>query len=430
MNEELLHYVWKYEKFNFSNLKTTSSLSIVIQRVGNHNKMNAGPDFFNAQLIIDNQKWAGNVEIHIKSSDWYAHHHESDPAYDNVILHVVWKDDMNIFRKDNSVIPTLQLKDYIDEAVLYRYQKLFRNRDKGWIQCEKQLTDVPDFTIFNWQERLYLERLEQKSELILELLNNSMNDWEAVLFKLLAKNFGLKINSDAFLSLANSFDFSLVRKCSTDTTQLEALFYGQAGLLNSDSNVSYVQELLKQYKFLKNKFKLTNQGVLSFQLFRLRPSNFPTIRISQLAILYFRNQHLFSKVIQTKSLTKFYELFSVAASNFWKTHYTFDKESANRNKTLTKSFIHLIIINTVIPLKFMYAKNQGKDVSEEILGLISQLPAEKNAITDKFGSLGITIEDALHSQSMIQLKYNYCDQKACLRCAIGNYLLNREGNSG
>ncbi|MFD2564644.1 DUF2851 family protein [Aquimarina rubra] len=430
MNEDLLHYVWKYEKFDFSNLKTTNSLPIVLQRVGDHNEMNSGPDFFNAQLIIDNQKWAGNVEIHIKSSDWYVHHHESDPAYDNVILHVVWEDDMDVFRKDNSVIPALQLKDYMDETIISRYQKLFRTKNKCWIQCEKQIFEVSDFTIFNWQERLYLERLEQKSELITALLKNSSNDWETVLFKLLAKNFGLKINSDAFLSLANSFDFSVVRKCSAHAEQLEALFYGQADLLNYDSDILYVQELLKHYKFLKNKFKLTNKGVLPFQFFRLRPSNFPTIRISQLANLYCNNQQLFSKVIRTNNLIEFYELFDITASDFWKTHYTFDKESSGRNKTLTKSFIHLILINTIIPLKFIYAKSQGRDVSEEIFGLISQLPPEKNTITDKFSSFGVAIEDALHSQSMIQLKNKYCDQKACLKCAIGNYLLNREGSLG
>ncbi|WP_299220286.1 DUF2851 family protein [uncultured Aquimarina sp.] len=430
MKEEFLHYLWKYKKFNFSNLKTTNLLPVVLQRVGEHNQMNSGPDFFNAQLVIDNQKWAGNVEIHIKSSDWYVHHHESDPAYDNVILHVVWENDVEVFRKDNSRIPALQLKDYIDKNIVSQYQKLFQSKDVSWIQCEKELCDVSDFIIFNWQERLYLERLEQKSELIEELLDKSSNDWETVLFKLLSKNFGLKVNSDPFLSLANSFDFSILRKCSNNLKQLEALFYGQAGLLNSDLDVLYVKELLKHYQFLKNKFTLKNRGVLPFQFFRLRPSNFPTIRISQLANLYFKNKQLFSKIITINDLEKFYELFDTSASDFWKTHYTFDKESSARKKRVTKSFIHLILINTVIPVKFLYAKSQGKDISEEIFGLISQLPVEKNAISDKFISLGVNMEDALHSQSMIQLKNNYCDQKACLKCSIGNYLLNREDSLG
>lgn len=430
MNEDFIQYLWKHKKFDFSNLKTTNNESVLLQKVGEHNEVNSGPDFFNAQLIIDNQKWAGNVEIHVKSSDWYVHHHENDAAYDNVILHVVWEDDIEIFRKNNTRIPSLQLKDYVDKTILVQYQKLFQSKELQWIQCEKQLKEVSDFTIANWQERLYLERLEQKAELIKELLENSSNDWEAVLFKLLVKNFGLNVNRDAFMSLANSFDFSILRKCSNSLEQLEALFYGQGKLLDSLSEVTYVQNLVKEYEFLKGKFGLENQGVLPFQFFRLRPPNFPTIRIAQLANLYFRNKQLFSEMIQTVELEELYQLFDVDTHDFWKTHYTFEKESPSKKKRITKSFIHLIVLNTVIPLKFLYAKSQGKNIEEEILRLLSQLPPEKNAIIDNFRSLGVGIEDGLHSQAMIQLKNKYCDQKACLQCSIGNYLLNREHISG
>ncbi|WP_247666517.1 DUF2851 family protein [Aquimarina sp. MMG015] len=430
MNEDFLHYIWKYKKINFSNLKTTDNQSLVLLRVGDHNQLNSGPDFFNAQLIINDQKWAGNLEIHIKSSDWYVHHHEIDPAYDNVILHVVWDDDIEVFRNDNSRLPTLQLKDYVGTSLLIQYQKIFQNKTTNWIQCEKQLPEVSSFTISNWQERLYIERLEYKSSEIRELLKKSSNDWEEVLFKLLAKNFGLKVNGDAFLSLANSFGFPCLRKCSTNVEQLEALFFGQANLLDVDSSVPYVQKLLKQYAFLKNKFKLQNKGVIPFKFFRLRPSNFPTIRISQLASLYFKNNQLFSEVMSMNNLDMFYELFDVSASEFWETHYTFDKESSSRGKKITKSFINLILINTIIPLKFLYARDIGKDVEEEIFGLMSQLPCEKNNITNHFIDLGVRMDDALHSQSMIELKNNYCDKKACLKCSIGNYLLNREGSLG
>lgn len=429
MNEEFLQYLWKYKKFDFSNLVTTASESVVLQYVGDHNVLNSGPDFFNSQLIIDDQKWAGNVEIHLRSSDWYVHHHECDAAYDNVILHVVWEDDVEIFRKDNSRIPALQLKDFIGNNILRQYRKLF-DKKKNWIQCEKQLAEVTNFTIANWQERLYIERLERKSIMIQQLLENSSNDWEAVLFKLLSKNFGLKINSDSFLSMANSFDFSVVRKCSVSLQQLEALLYGQADLLDPTTEVLYAKELLVQYEFLKSKFQLQNRGVLPFQFFRLRPSNFPTIRISQLAHLYNKNKQLFSEIILTNKLEKFYELFNVSTSDFWKTHYTFDKKSAFRNKKLTKSFIQLIVINTIIPLKFVYAKSQGKEVEEQIFSLISQLPAENNSIIDRFMKLGVCVEDALHTQAMIELKSNYCDKKACLKCAIGNYLLNQEHSLG
>ncbi|MDH7444922.1 DUF2851 family protein [Aquimarina sp. 2201CG14-23] len=430
MKEDFLHYIWKYKKFEFSNLKTTNKERIILQRIGDHNEQNSGPDFFNAQLVIDDQKWAGNIEIHIKSSDWYAHNHESDPMYDNVILHVVWEDDITIFRNDNSIIPSLQLRDYVDESILNQYQRIFKVNNKRWIKCQKQLHQVSGFTIANWQERLYVERLEHKSILIKELLQNASNNWEAILFRLLSKNFGLKANGDAFLSLANSLEFSVVQKCSNHLDRLEALFFGQASMLDLEVEDEYVQRLRKEYDFLRGKFQLKNQGVLPFQFFRLRPPNFPTIRLSQLANLYFKNKQLFSKIIEAKRLEEFYVLFNIEASSFWKNHYTFSKESTTRNKRLTKSFIHLILINTVIPLKFLYAKSIGKDAEQEVFGLISQLPTEKNAIVNKFSALGINIEDALHSQAMIQLKNNYCDQNACLRCAIGNYLLNRDHSLG
>lgn len=425
MNEDFLHYLWKYKKFDFSNLKTTKGEKIILQGIGDHNQSNSGPDFFNAQLIIEDQKWAGNVEIHIKSSDWYAHHHEKDLAYDNVILHVVWEDDIEIFRNDNSSIPSLQLVDYVDKTLLSQYQNLFQNDGNKWVPCEERLSEVSTFVISNWQERLYLERLEQKSVLIHKLLRDTSNDWEAILFKLLLKNFGLKINGDAFLSLANSFDFSVVRKCSSDLDMLEALFFGQAKLLENDQNDPYHQKLEKTYGFLQHKFQLKNHGVLPFQFFRLRPPNFPTIRLSQFAKLYHRNTKLFSEIIRRNTLEEFYDLFIVETSDFWKTHYTFSKVSVYKKKVLTKPFIHLLLINTIIPLKFLYAKSLGKNVEEEVFKIMSQLPAEKNTIVDRFSNLGIPVEDAVHSQAMIQLKSVYCNKKACLTCAIGNYLLNR-----
>ncbi|WP_062053237.1 DUF2851 family protein [Aquimarina longa] len=423
MTEDFIQYLWKHKKLIPNILKTTRDENLIIQQVGNHNTDNSGPDFFNARLIIENQKWAGNVEVHIKSSDWYVHNHENDPAYDNVILHVVWEDDMDIFRKDNSVIPTLQLKDYIPQGILIRYQNLFEKRTRDWISCEKQLPEVSSFIISNWQERLYLERLEQKSNMILELLKDSSNNWEAVLFKLLAKNFGLKINGDAFLSLANSIDFSIIRKCTNQLNQLEALFFGQAGFLEKDIENEYTKTLKKEYQFLQHKFQLNTRGVLSFQFFRLRPPNFPTIRLAQFAMLYFRNHQLFNEVISINTVEGFYSFFMVEASDFWKNHYTFEKESKTSKKRITKPFIDLLLINTIIPIKFMYARSLGKNIEEEIFDLICQLVYEKNSIVDNFKKLKVPVKNALHSQAVIQLKNTYCDQKACLKCAIGNYLL-------
>jgi hypothetical protein len=422
MQEDFLHYIWKYKKFDFSNLKSTTNEPIVVTSVGQHN-WNSGPDFFNAQLTIGQQLWAGNVEIHIKSSDWFLHNHEQDKAYDNVILHVVWEHDTEVFRKDNTAIPTLQLKDFINKAVLNNYEKLFSKKGK-WINCENDFATVDDFVLNNWLERLYLERLERKSEVIQELLIETKNDWEAVFFVMLAKNFGLKVNGEAFYSIAKSIDFSIVRKSQSNIKSLEALFFGQAGLLEDDFQSAYYLELVKEYRFLKHKFKLENHQVLPLQFFRLRPPNFPTIRLSQLASLYVNHKNLFSKVIETNALTNFYKLFNASTSEFWKTHYTFQKESTLSTKVLTKSFIDLLLINTILPIKFCYSKEKGQDNNAVFLEIANQMASEKNSIIDAFNGLKKVATSSLHSQALIQLKTEYCSKHKCLQCAVGSKLIS------
>tara|TARA_R110002049_G_scaffold116110_1_gene268448 strand:- start:7656 stop:8927 length:1272 start_codon:yes stop_codon:yes gene_type:complete len=423
MQEDFLHYIWKHKKFDVSNIKTQANDAISVVSVGQHN-LNSGPDFFNAQLKIGNQLWAGNVEIHIKSSDWFLHNHETDANYDNVILHVVWEHDTDVFRKDNTAIPVLELKNHISKQALHNYEKLFSKSQK-WINCEADFTEVDDFKIQNWLERLYFERLERKSETIEQLLKDSKNDWEAVLFKMLVKNFGLKVNGDAFLSMANSFDFSIVRKMQSNQIGLEALFFGQSDLLGTSVQEGYYLQLSKEYQFLKNKFKLSNQNVLPVQFFRLRPPNFPTIRLSQLASLYHEHQNSFSKIMEAKTLEAFYDIFSLGTSAFWESHYTFGKSSRSSKKVLTKNFIDLLLINTIIPIKFSYAKHQGKPIDDDIVNLVQQIASEKNSIIDKFNSLKNISNSALQSQALLQLKNNYCDKNKCLQCAIGNSLLNK-----
>ncbi|WP_299252759.1 DUF2851 family protein [uncultured Lacinutrix sp.] len=426
MQEDFLHYLWKHKKITTTNLKTTKGEKIVVNNVGEHNH-NAGPDFFNAQLKIENQLWAGNLEIHIKSSDWYLHNHEIDSNYDNVIIHVVWEHDTEIFRKDNTEIPTLELKHYVTSEALHNYQKLFSNTQK-WINCENDFASIPEFAMSNWLERLYFERLERKANDIKIVLEQSTNNWEAVLFKMLAKNFGLKVNGQAFASIANSFDFSIIRKQQSKLLSLEALLFGQAELLQDDCQEPYFLELEKEYQFLKQKFGLSSQNVTSLQFFRLRPPNFPTVRLSQLANMYYLHQNVFSKIIETKTLEGFYKLFSVETSVFWETHYTFNKESKASKKKLTKSFIDLLLINTIIPIKFSYAKQIGKPIDNEIIQLLEQIASEKNSIVNKFNSLKKVSKSALDSQALIQLKTEYCDKNKCLQCAIGNQLLNKISN--
>ncbi|TBN05682.1 DUF2851 family protein [Hyunsoonleella flava] len=423
MQEDFLHYIWKHRKFSTVNLKTSDGEAINIISNGQHN-INSGPDFFNAQLRIGEQLWAGNVEIHIKSSDWFLHNHEQDKAYDNVILHVVWEHDAEVFRTDNSVIPTLVLKDIVSSSALQNYKQLLGSRGY-WINCENNFADVDDFTTTNWLERLYFERLERKSLEVVKLLETSKNNWEAVLFKMLAKSFGLKVNGDAFLSIANSFDFSILRKSQAKALSIEALLFGQASLLEKDVEDIYFKNLQQEYQFLKQKFGLENTSVVSPSFFRLRPNNFPTIRLSQLANVYATHQNLFSKVIEAKSPQDIKDIFNVGTSEFWETHYTFTKASKVSKKIISKSFIDLLLINTLIPLKFSYLKYQGKSNEEAILDLILQIPSEKNSIVDKFNSIKKVSKNALQSQALIQLKTEYCDKNQCLKCAIGNKLLNR-----
>ncbi|TYA54735.1 DUF2851 family protein [Formosa maritima] len=421
MQEDFLHYIWQHKKINGFHLKTTQYESLEILSVGKHN-INSGPDFFNAQLKIGDQLWAGNVEIHIKSSDWFVHNHETDKAYDNVILHVVWEHDTEIFRKNNSIIPTLELKQYIDKDVLQNYNKLFASKNK-WINCETDFADVDSFILNNWLERIYFERLERKSNTIEKLLEVSKNNWEAVLFKMLTKNFGLKVNGDSFFSLANSIDYSIVRKLQTNNQALESLIFGQAGLLEEDIQEPYFLELKKEYLFLKQKFSLSNTQVTPIQFFRLRPQNFPTIRLSQLASLYHEQHNLFSKIIEIKNINDYYKLFSVSTSEFWKTHYTFQKVSKLTQKKIAKSFVDLLLINTIIPIKFRYAKHINEDINDLIINLLQHIPSEKNSIVTAFNNLKQVSKSALQSQALIQLKTEYCDKNKCLQCAVGNALI-------
>lgn len=422
MQEDFLHYIWKYKKFSAIGLKSTRGAHLSIINLGQHNH-NSGPDFFNALIEIDAQKWAGNLEIHIKSSDWYVHNHENDKAYDNVILHVVWEHDTEVFRKDNSVIPTLELKAYVNIELRHNYTKLMQS--KSWINCENEFDSVGDFRIFNWLERLYIERLERKSKDIYKLLEKSNNDWEAVLYKMLCKNFGLKVNGDAFMSLANATDFSIVRKLQNDVLDLEALFLGQTGLLEEAVEDVYSNDLKQRYHFLKQKFQLDSQGVLPSHFFRLRPANFPTIRLSQLAMLYFKEQNLFSKIIEIEKIEDYYAFFGVETSNFWKTHYTFSKTAKSTKKKLTHAFIDLLLINTIIPIKFSYAKYLGNNDEDSVLDLIKSIKIERNSVVDKFLSLKDLDKSAMTSQGLIQLKKEYCNKNKCLQCAIGNSLVEK-----
>jgi len=420
MKEDFLHYLWKFKKFDTLNLKTCNQEEIIIGNVGQFLEL-AGPDFFNAQITIGNQKWAGNVEIHNKSSDWYLHHHEKDSNYENVILHVVWEHDSEIYRSNNSEIPVLELKNYVSKETLDNYKKLLT--PKSWIFCEKQLKGIPQFALTNWQERLFFERLERKSKPILELLQSTNNDWEAVLFCLLAKNFGLNTNGEIFLKIAQTIPFSVIRKECFEVENLEALLFGSAGLLDVKKEDCYFKDLKFRYFYLLHKYQIERTWIEPVQFFKHRPDNFPTIRLSQLANLYHSQQNLFSKITDLNSVEAICEIFRISVTSYWETHYQFDKESPKKRKMITKSFIDLIVLNTIIPLQFAYAKSQGKEISEDLIIFLNDIEAEKNSIIEKFSSFGIKAKNAFESQSLLQLKNEYCNKNKCLDCAIGMELL-------
>ena len=420
MKEDFLHYVWQYKKFDFSNLTTAAGELLTITNCGNYLQQ-TGPDFFNAQIVIGNQKWAGNIEIHIKSSDWYLHHHEKDSNYDNVILHVVWEHDTPVFRKNNSEIPVLELKKYVSKEILENYKALIS--PKAWIYCESQIANIDKFVFKNWQERLFIERLERKYIPIEQLLLETENDWEAILFCMLAKNFGLNTNGETFLKIAKSIPFSIVRKESYEVTNLESLLFGTANLFPVDVQDNYTKDLKKRFEYIFQKYRLKKVIIEPVQFFKHRPDNFPTIRLAQLAMLYHKQQNLFSKVILAKTLKELHQLFGISISDYWQTHYQFDKESLKKKKQFSKSFVDLLVINTIVPIQFAYAKSQGKEASDSLLDLLREVAAEKNIIIEKFSNFGIKTKNAFETQSLLQLKNEYCNHSKCLQCAVGIQLL-------
>lgn len=419
MQEDFLHYVWQYQKFNSKLLKTVLGEELQVLSVGLANT-NSGPDFFNARIVINQQEWAGNVEIHVKSSDWYAHYHETDESYDNVILHVVWEDDVAIFDTYEKPIKTLELKNYIAKGLVVSYKKLLNS--KSWINCQSQINNIDGVVFTSLKDSLLVTRLERKAASIQEKLERCQFNWEAILFERLTQAFGLKVNTDMFEQLAKSISFSVFKKEASEVIRLEALLYGQANMLSRSLEDAYVAQLQKDYAFLKQKYKL--QPIIGqMQFFRMRPPNFPTIRLSQLANLYHINRNLFSKVIRTNSIADIKDLFAVHASEYWDTHFTFGKTSNNNKKRLSSSFVVILMLNVILPLKYVYSKVMGETNFDAIFMLYKSLQPEKNNVISKFKDLNIEVEHAGDTQALLELKHYFCDQNKCLNCKIGNKLL-------
>jgi len=423
MNEYFLHYVWKFQKLISIPFNTTSGETVEIEKVGQHNH-GEGPDFFNAQIRIQGQLWAGNVEIHLKSSDWYAHHHERDPNYDSVILHVVWEHDVEVFRAEQTALATLEIKNLVVDTAIANY-KILSGSNHNWIPCELHFANVNIFVRAHWLERLYVERLEEKSEQMQETLRRYHNNWDALLFVMLCKNFGLQLNGDSFYSLVRGIDYGTLRKCMKDPIDLESLLLGRAGLLGTGEKDEYQFKLWMRYQFLVTKFRIVPFDVIPPKFFRLRPSNFPTIRLSQFAQLMSTHHRLFSEITSTTAVTELRLLFKITASEYWDTHFNFGVSSKKYPKKLSPAFIELLCINTVIPLLYCYGMYSGSDVSEKVMSMATLLSAEKNTLTAKFEKIGHSAGSALESQGLLQLHKKYCLQSKCLQCEIGNTVLKR-----
>ncbi len=420
IKEDFLHFIWKHKLFRLHRLRTADNQSVELIHCGTHNK-NGGPDFFNAKLIIAGQLWVGNVEIHLKSTDWYAHHHHKDKLYDNVILHVVWEDDGDIFGLFNRKIPTLVLSAYTNSYLISNYHRLYLKKPV-FIACETDLSEVDPFVWTNWLEILFIERMEEKALFIQYLLKKYTNDWEAVFFCLLAKNFGLHINGDAFLAIAESIPYPVLRKEQNNALHIESLLFGQGNLLDEELFDPYYIKLREQYNYLKSKYKLTGISI-PLQFFRLRPANFPTLRLAQLAAVFIQKKSMFSKIISMNSKEELYQLFEVTITNYWNTHYTFQKSSPATKRNLSEKFINLLIINTIIPIKFIYQRQLGKENFEDLLILIQSIKPDSNAQIDQYIKIGVNVDSAFISQALLQLKNSYCIQKRCLSCRAGNFLI-------
>lgn len=421
--EVFLHHIWKLKLFDFKNLKTIQGEALDLVQIGTHNH-HAGPDFSNARIKIGSTLWAGSVEIHKKSSDWLAHQHEQDEAYRNTILHVVYEHDTEIRRSNGEIIPTLELKGRIEPQYIHRYWKLLTNNH--WIPCAAQLPLMLDLTarMFTWMDRLVVERLERKTQEIDWCMKQTNSNWEETFYWFLARSFGVKQNSEPFEALAKSLPLLVLSKHKQNLQQLEALLLGQAGFLEENFEEIYPQALQKEYQYLRQKYSLVPLQASSWKFGRMRPANFPTIRLAQFAVLVQQSSHLFSKILETQDIRQLRAMLDVQLSGYWETHYQLGEASILRPKSLGKGTVDLILINTVAPFLFVYGQNKGlDDFKERALELLQSLPSEQNSILQDWSELGIKSSSAYDSQALIQLKKEYCDQKRCLDCAVGNWIL-------
>ncbi len=418
MQEEFLHFIWKFQYFDKHNLTTTSGelINVISQGIQNHN---SGPDFSFSKVKIGKIDWHGFTEIHIDSSDWNKHRHQNDKAYDKTILHVVWQDDKEVLRSDGSLMPTLELRNRVNLDLIYNYKNLLGNADA--IPCATYLSSVNRLAKYAMMDFVVMKRLEKKAGFLLQLVNQNIT-WEEATYRLLAKNFGFKVNSESFLTLAESTPQKIIYKHADNLLQIEALLFGQAGFLDNKNGDLYFSKLKKEYDFLAHKYGIAAQKLTKHQwkFSRLRPGNFPAIRIAQFSFLCYSFKNLFSTFKEVHSYSDFSKKLKIHQSEYWQGHYSFAKKSKAKIAGLGKSSVDNVLINTVIPLKVAYGIAKDAQVSiDNAISLLENLPAENNKITRLWKDTGFAVKNAYDSQSLIELYNNFCVKRKCLTCKIG-----------
>lgn len=421
--EDFLHYIWQFRLFDRINLRTTEGEELEIYSVGLRNS-HAGPDFQNARVRIGETTWAGNAELHLRSSDWKRHGHTTDGAYDNVVLHVVYRDDEPLYRTDGRRVPTLEMHDRISPELYNRYHNLvFGNQQI--IPCEGTIATVDGLTMQNWFTRILAERLEKKSEAVIAALQQNKGDWEETFYQFLAANFGFKTNALPFELVAKSLPQNILAKNKNNPMQIEALIFGQAGFLTDNLQDDYPRMLKKEYDYLAKKYNLQAIENHLWKFLRMRPQNFPTIRLAQFAALIVQSNHLFSKILEVHEVKDLRALFSnIHINRYWETHYKFDKEAKSVGKSLGEGSIDTILLNTVVLFLFSYGWHMKlQHFVSRALKLLENINAEQNNITADFATLGVSIKTAFESQALLELKNSYCNYKKCLQCGVGIKIL-------
>lgn len=422
MTEAFLQYVWQHRLLQ-GELTTTDGQLVTIERAGILNR-DSGPDFSDARLKIGDTWWAGNVEIHIKSSDWQQHHHESDRNYSSVVLHVVYEADIDIVTDNGNRLITLEIKDHISRDIWNQYEQLTQTSLTETIPCTSYLSEIPDFIVSNSLDRLTIERIQRKSDDVKHLIEESHGSWETCCYWMIARYFGGKTNGFTFELLAKATDQRLLARWKDQPQRIEAILMGQAGMLDGYFEDEYPRLLQQDYESLAKGAHLKPIDGYLWKFFRLRPHSFPTIRISQFANLISRSHNLFSNLLEESDAARLAEFFDVEASPYWTSHYQFDKESAPSSKHIGKAFVETLIINAWVPLLMEYGIQHGQQrYKDQAVAILQQLPPEENNITRKWKAVGIKADNAAQSQALIQLYNEYCTPRRCLECQIGYRIL-------